>query len=117
MSKKKTDSPYQKMNKANKSRMTTLLATPYRECPIVIEKYDKDLFVWHLVHKDSFYGDYMVIAPEKGKKKLTKEQDNHVAMLCFAAATATIDELDGVELTKEQVTTVKKFEELRTVAE
>jgi hypothetical protein len=84
---------------------------------IYIRIIDDDIFEWLTVYESEIYAGYLVIKPEKGKKRLSVTQQNQSATLALQGALATLDMKLGIEPDEESKKVVKAFEESRGVVE
>lgn len=73
--------------------MATLIITRYKGCHVYVRHIYPDIFMYDFIFDNQLYSDYLVITPEKGKKKLTEKQIKASAAWTFAGATASIEEL------------------------
>lgn len=76
---------------------------------------DSDIFEWLLVYEGEIYEGYLVVKPEKGKKKLTHDQESHAASLALQGALATIDMKLGLEPDEKSKAVVEAFEKSKKV--
>lgn len=76
-----------------KGKITTLLTIRYEGIMIYVRRINEDIFEWLLPYRGEIYSNYMVITPDKGKKKLNKGQTNTACQMITAGAGATIDML------------------------
>lgn len=72
-------------------RVAVLKAMPYKGVMVYIRRIDKDIFEYIIPYKGQIYSSYLIMKPEKGKRRLTKMEVNKSAAVIFAGATATID--------------------------
>jgi len=117
---KPTENPSEdlrKKAKKTKGRIKVLRALPYRGHMIYIRIIDDDIFEWLTVYESEIYAGYLVIKPEKGKKRLSVTQQNQSATLALQGALATLDMKLGIEPDEESKKVVKAFEESRGVVE
>jgi len=70
-----------------------LQKSDYKGCPVYIRMIDGKIFEYIIQYKGEIYTGYNVIYPEKGKKKLTKDQIAQCGALIFTGAITTIDTL------------------------
>lgn len=84
---------------------------------IYVRIIDDDIFEWLTVYENEIYAGYLVIKPEKGKKKLSRSQQNQAAVLALQGALATLDMKLGIEPDEESKKVVEIFEGSRGVVE
>lgn len=72
-----------------------LQKSDYEGCPVYIFMIDGKIFMYSVWYKNEQYIGYNLITPEKGKKKLTKDQIAQCGALIFTGAITTIDTLMG----------------------
>jgi len=77
-----------------------LQKSDYQGCPIYIRMIDSKIFEYILQYKGEIYTGYNVITPEKGKKKLNKDQIAQCGALIFTGAITTIENLIEIEQEK-----------------
>lgn len=70
-----------------------LQKSDYEGCPVYIFMIDGKIFLYLVLYKNEPYIGYNLITPEKGKKKLTKDQIAQCGALIFTGAITTIDTL------------------------
>lgn len=99
--------------KKHKGRVKLLYALPYEKNMVYVRMIGEDLFMWDVVYGGEIYSSYIIITPEKGKKKLEKKHIAAALQMCYAGATATIDMKMGKKLDKKMQENVKIFEESR----
>jgi len=96
-----------------KGRITVLKTVLYRGSMVYIRMIDTDVFEYLLVFKNEIYSDYLIMKPREGETVLSDVEIKQCSDLIFAGASATLDTLGGVKMSKEQVETVKAFEKGR----
>jgi len=97
-----------------KGKITILRASQYKKIMIYLRKIGNDIFEYLIPYKGQIYSSYLIITPENGKRKLTKDQINQAAALIFTSATTTVDFLLGDnKIDKKTKEVVKVFEEAR----
>ena len=95
-----------------------LKVMPYKGIMIYIRLVDKDMFEFILSFKGKVYSSYLVIEPDRGKKRLTKDQFNEAAATSFAQAAALVDTLLGeTKVDKKTKGIIKAFEGTRKSVE
>lgn len=72
-----------------------LQKSDYEGCPVYIRMIGKDLFEYLLIYEGELYSGFNIIKPEKGKRKLNKDQIAQAGALIFTGAITTIDTLMG----------------------
>ena len=78
---------------------------------IYLRMIDGEIFEFIIPFKGEIYSSYLIIKPDKGKKKLTKDEVNQSAGLILASATTTVDYLLGeAKVDKKTKKVVKSFE-------
>jgi hypothetical protein len=104
-----------------KGRVQTLKVLPYLGNMVYVQrimsKNDHDIFQYIAVFKDQVYSNYIVIAPKKGKTKLSKEEVSQCVELIWAGATATLETLLNKKLDTKKAGIVKAFEGSRKQVE
>ena len=76
-----------------KGYMKVLLVLPYRGIPVYIRQIGLSYFEYAFWYKEQMYSSYIIMYPEKGKKKLTRKQLNAVMQITLAGAHTTIEAL------------------------
>ena len=97
----------------SKGLMRVLMLITYKGYPICIRMIRKDIFLWDTCIDNQFYSSYIVMKPAQGKSKLNEDEISEVAKMCYAGASATIDNVLGVELSDTDKDMVKRFEAAR----
>ncbi len=97
-------------DKKTKGLMKVLMVVGYKKGKIYIRQMGDDVFLWDAVFKGELYSSYLVITPDKKKKKLTKRGLEEVVKMCYAGAAATIDYQLGIKLSKSEKQAVAMFE-------
>lgn len=97
----------------DKGRVRILKAILYKSHQIVIRMIGEDYFEYLLEYNGQIYSSYIIITPAENKEKLTEEQIAECRDLIYAGAEATLDQLLGVELDKQQQEYIEVFEENR----
>ena len=100
-----------------KGRVTVLRVIPYKECPVYIRFIADNIFMYDLIFKNEIYSSYLIINPEKGKVRLTKEQISAAGALILTGAMATIDTLLSGTVDKKTQEVVNTFEGAREKVE
>ena len=107
--------------KESSGRMKVLLAVPYKDGFIYVRQFDSELFVWDAVWKGQLYSSYLVITQEKDEnvdfKELGEDALQEIRDMCYAGAGASIDQLRGDTLSKQDQDIVKLFESKRDAVE
>jgi len=70
-----------------------LQKSDYEGYPVYIMMIGDSIFIYFVIYNGELYTGYNVITPEKGKKKLTKDQIAQCGALIFTGAITTIDNL------------------------
>lgn len=118
MSKKKSrKNDLLKKAKRVEGRIKVIKALPYRGNMVYLRMIDGEIFEYLLVYKNEIYAGYNVIKPAKGKKKLTKDQQDQAAAFTLQGALATLDMKLGIKQSKKEKELVKQFEASRPEAE
>ncbi len=121
MAKKKKDETIKKAPELNpvevKGRIKVLKAILYKSHMVYIRSIDDEIFEYLAEYNGEIYSSYIIITPEKGKKKLTKGQIAQSAALILAGATATLDQLLGHTVDDQTKGILGKFEEGRKFME
>ena len=98
-------------------RIKVLKAILYKSHMMYVRSIDDEIFEYLVEYNGEIYSSYIIITPEKGKKKLTKGQIAQSAALILAGATATIDALLGHTVGDETKDILGKFESGRKFME
>lgn len=96
-----------------KSQVTLLKVLPYKGSNLYIRMIGSDIFMYDLIFREQLYSANLVITPQTGRTTLTQKQINSATALTIAAAMATIDMLNGVELSDEEKKKIEIFESVR----
>ena len=98
-----------------KGVMTVLMKNLYKSHYIIVRRIYENYFEYLLEYNGDIYSSYIIIKPEKGKKKLTKVQVNECMSLIYNGGMATLDALlgdtDVSEKDKEYVELFEKYRE------
>jgi hypothetical protein len=94
-----------------KARIKLLKAMPYKKVMIYIRRIDEEIFEFVIPFKGEIWSSYLIIKPEGGKRKLTKDEVNQSAALIFSSAVTTVDFILGdAKVDKKTKEVVKVFE-------
>lgn len=85
-------------SKRVRGRVEVLKVMHYRDCPIYIRRYDKEIFTYDLVYNNEIYFGYVVIKERKDKKKLLDQEIQAVINTLWAGAETTIDTKMGIKI-------------------
>ena len=83
-------------------RVEVLRAGLYHSHQIIVRRIGKEYFEYLLEYNGQIYSSYIIITPQKGKRKLTEDQVNQCRDLIWAGAEATLDELLGIDTVDEK---------------
>ena len=83
-----------------KGVMTAIKVLPYKDCMVYIRRIYQDYFEYIVIFEGQIYTQYVIMKPAKGKTKLTQQEVQATVNMLWAGAEATIDTLQGVELSE-----------------
>ncbi len=87
----------------------------YKDAHIVIRRIGEEYFEYVFAWQGQVYSSFTCVAPDEGKKHITKKQELDVSNYLWLMATTTVDVLRKEEPSKEDLAKAEEFIKLTKI--